>query len=82
MWSFRKFNLFALLLLFAATVYARQESNLELEHPELEQTRILPPDDASKELGDIKERIRSGDLPKVQFDFDSAKLRLESLPML
>src|SRR5437870_2601978 len=62
--------------------YARDGVGLELEHPQLEQTRILPPDDAQKELQSIQGRVRNGDLPKDQFDFDSIKLRTESLPTL
>lgn len=34
--------------------------------------------DAKERLADIQRRIDAGDLPKIQFDFDSAKLRPES----
>ncbi len=37
---------------------------------------------ASKELSAIQERIDSGDLPKVQFDLDSDKVREESFAAL
>src|SRR5205814_952796 len=68
--------------LFAGLVYAGDGAGLELEHPELEQTRIQPPDEAQKELKDIQNRVNHGDLPKVQFDFDSAKLLPESFSTL
>jgi outer membrane protein OmpA-like peptidoglycan-associated protein len=57
-------------------------ADLELEHPQLEQTRILPPEQAEGALKDIAERVRQGELPKVQFDFDSPVLREESFPTL
>lgn len=37
---------------------------------------------ASKELSRIQGRIDQGDLPKVQFDFDSSEIRPESYPTL
>lgn len=37
---------------------------------------------AQEELDDIQSRIDRGDLPKIQFDFDSAKLRPEADPVL
>ena len=78
----RRIYWLALPLLLAAAAYAREDRSLELEHPELEETHIVPADEAEKELGDINKRVQSGDLPRVQFDFDSAKLRPESLPTL
>ena len=78
----RRIYWLALPLLLAAAAYAREDRSLELEHPELEETHIVPADEAEKELGDINKRVQSGDLPRVQFDFDSAKFRPESLPTL
>lgn len=68
--------------LLGAAGYAHDGAGLELEHPELEQTHIMPPDEAQKELKGIQDRVRNGDLPKIQFDFDSDKLRPESIPTL
>ncbi len=38
--------------------------------------------DPEEELDEITQRIARGELPKIQFDFDSAEIRLESRPTL
>lgn len=77
----RKFRLLALPALLAAAAFAREGDILQLTHPELEQMPI-DTGEAEKRIEDIQYRVRHGELPKVRFDFDSARLRPESNPTL
>lgn len=38
--------------------------------------------DPAAELAEIQEKINKGELPKIEFDFDSAKIRKDSFPTL
>ncbi|HAM35812.1 MAG TPA: hypothetical protein DEB40_12230 [Elusimicrobia bacterium] len=66
----------AFLFIFPLEVRASQEQPWSDEK--------FSPDEiaASRELAAIQKRIDRGNLPKIQFDFDSDKIRAESFPSL
>ena len=79
---------FSAAALFLSAIPARASSSvhedertLRLEHPLLEDMRI-DTGEAEKQLQDIEEEVRSGILPKIEFDFDSDVIKPSSRPTL
>ncbi|MDD5657865.1 MAG: OmpA family protein [Elusimicrobia bacterium] len=71
--------LLALALLCAP---ARAQDSVDADEPWSEERFSVEELRADRELAAIQKRIDSGDLPKVQFDFDSADIRPESYAVL
>jgi outer membrane protein OmpA-like peptidoglycan-associated protein len=70
-------------LIFAAALWAGIASAQSTKNEPWSEEKFSPEEiAASQELTKIQKRIDRGDLPKIQFDFDSDRIRPESYPVL